>query len=152
MMRTLASEGFRLERLPLRVTVRRGCCCALLRVSRCGCRPNGMELPLSLARGRSRRRRHHPHAHRETTRGWQGVGKCFASVRKCLASKSACLDLRKYCLDLRRSCQSLAKVLRRWVLGWGRPCVFGNRYVPSTQIFSDFLIRFSQISARSVPN
>jgi len=51
MMRTLASEGFRLERLPLRVTVRRGCCCALLRVSRCGCRPNGMELPLSLARG-----------------------------------------------------------------------------------------------------
>ena len=32
MMRSLAGEGFRLERLPLRVTVRRGCCCALLRV------------------------------------------------------------------------------------------------------------------------
>ena len=97
------------------------------------------------------RRRHHPHVHRETTRGWQVLRKCFASVRKCLASKSACLDLPKSCLDLRRSCQSLAKVLRRWVLGWGRPCVFGNRYVPSTQIFSDFLIRFSQISARSAP-
>ena len=57
----------------------------------------------------SGRRRHHPHVHRETTRGWQGVGKCFASVRKCLASKSACLDLPKSCLDLRKSCQSLAK-------------------------------------------
>ena len=51
MMRSLAGEGFRLERLPLRVTVRRGCCCALLRVRGCGCRPNGMELPLPLARG-----------------------------------------------------------------------------------------------------
>ena len=51
MLRSLAGEGFRLERLPLRVTVRRGCCCALLRVTGCGCRPNGMELPLSLARG-----------------------------------------------------------------------------------------------------
>ena len=51
MMRSLAGEGFRLERLPLRVTVRRGCYCALLRVRGCGCRPNGMELPLSLARG-----------------------------------------------------------------------------------------------------
>jgi len=51
MMRSLAGEGFRLERLPLRVTVCRGCCCALLRVPWCGCRPNGMELPLSLARG-----------------------------------------------------------------------------------------------------
>ena len=50
MMRSLAGEGFRLERLPLRVTVRRGCCCALLRVRGFGCRPNGMELPLSLAR------------------------------------------------------------------------------------------------------
>ena len=50
MMRSLAGEGFRLERLPLRVAVRRGCCCALLRVRGCGCRPNGMELPLSLAR------------------------------------------------------------------------------------------------------
>ena len=47
MMRSLAGEGFRLERLPLRVTVRRGCYCALLRVRGCGCRPNGMELPLS---------------------------------------------------------------------------------------------------------
>ena len=53
MLRSLAGEGFRLERLPLRVTVRRGCCCALLRVRGCGCRPNGMELPLSLARGLS---------------------------------------------------------------------------------------------------
>ena len=61
----------------------------------------------------SGRRRHHPHVHRETTRGWQVLRKCFASVRKCLASKSACLDLRKSCLDLRRSCQSLAKVLRK---------------------------------------
>ena len=51
MLRSLAGEGFRLERLPLRVTVRRGCCCALLRVTGCGCRPNGMELPLSLVRG-----------------------------------------------------------------------------------------------------
>ena len=51
MMRTLAGEGFRLERLPLRVTVRRGCYCALLRERGCGCRPNGMELPLPLARG-----------------------------------------------------------------------------------------------------
>ena len=50
-LRSLAGEGFRLERLPLRVTVRRGCCCALLRVTGCGCRPNGMELPLSLVRG-----------------------------------------------------------------------------------------------------
>ena len=32
MLRSLAGEGFRLERLPLRVTVCRGCCCALLRV------------------------------------------------------------------------------------------------------------------------
>ena len=56
MLRSLAGEGFRLERMPLRVTVRRGCYCALLRVRGCGCRPNGMELPLSLARGRSRRR------------------------------------------------------------------------------------------------
>ena len=53
MMRSLAGEGFRLERRPLRVTVRRGCCCALLRVRVCGCRPNGMELPLSMARGLS---------------------------------------------------------------------------------------------------
>jgi len=51
MMRSLAGEGLRLERLPLRVTVRRGCRCALLRVTGCGCRPNGMELLLSLARG-----------------------------------------------------------------------------------------------------
>ena len=51
MMRTLAGEGFRLERLPLRVTARRGCYCALLRVRGCGCRPNGMELPLSLVCG-----------------------------------------------------------------------------------------------------
>jgi len=50
-LRSLAGEGFRLERLPLRVTVCRGCCCALLRVRGCGCRPNGMELPLPLARG-----------------------------------------------------------------------------------------------------
>ena len=50
MLRSLAGEGFRLERMPLRVTVRRGCYCALLRVRGCGCRPNGMELPLSLAR------------------------------------------------------------------------------------------------------
>ena len=56
MLRSLAGEGFRLERMPLRVTVRRGRCCALLRVRGCGCRPNGMELSLSLARGRSRRR------------------------------------------------------------------------------------------------
>jgi len=49
-LRSLAGEGFRLERLPLRVTVCRGCCCALLRVRGCGCRPNGMELPLSLVR------------------------------------------------------------------------------------------------------
>ena len=49
-LRTLAGEGFRLDRMPLRVAVRRGCCCALLRVRGCGCRPNGMELPLSLAR------------------------------------------------------------------------------------------------------
>ena len=51
MMRSLAGEGFRLERMPLRVTVCRGCYCALLRVRGCGCRPNGMELPLPLARG-----------------------------------------------------------------------------------------------------
>jgi len=56
MMRSLAGEGFRLERMPLRVTVRRGCYCALLRVTGCGCRPNGMELPLSLARGLSMKR------------------------------------------------------------------------------------------------
>ena len=41
-LRSLAGEGFRLERLPLRVTVCRGCCCALLRVRGCGCRPNGL--------------------------------------------------------------------------------------------------------------
>ena len=51
MLRTLAGEGFRLERMPLRVTARRGCYCALLRVRGCGCRPNGMELPLSLVCG-----------------------------------------------------------------------------------------------------
>ena len=53
MLRSLAGEGFRLERMPLRVTVRRGCCCALLRVRGCGCRPNGMELSLPLVRGLS---------------------------------------------------------------------------------------------------
>ncbi len=42
MMRSLAGEGFRLERMPLRVTVCRGCRCALLRVTGCGCRPNGL--------------------------------------------------------------------------------------------------------------
>ena len=51
MLRTLAGEGFRLERMPLRVTAHCVCYCALLRVRGCGCRPNGMELPLSLARG-----------------------------------------------------------------------------------------------------
>ena len=50
-LRSLAGEGFRLERMPLRVTAHCVCYCALLRVRGCGCRPNGMELPLSLARG-----------------------------------------------------------------------------------------------------
>ena len=53
MLRSLAGEGFRLERMPLRVTAHCVCCCALLRERGCGCRPNGMELPLSLARGLS---------------------------------------------------------------------------------------------------
>ena len=51
MMRSPAGGRFRLDRMPLRVTVRRDCYCALLRERGCGCRPNGMELPLSLARG-----------------------------------------------------------------------------------------------------
>ena len=46
--------------------------------------------------------------------GWQVYGMYMArgkqGVGKGLASKSACLDLRT-------SCQTLAKVLRRWVLG-----------------------------------
>ena len=53
MMRSLAGEGFRLDRMPLRVTARRGCYCALLRERGCGCRPNGMELPLPLVCGAS---------------------------------------------------------------------------------------------------
>ena len=61
-----------------------------------------------------RRRRHHPHVHRETTRGWQVLRKCFASVWQVKV-------LAWTCQSLAWTCEGLAKVLRKSCGGgcWG---------------------------------
>ena len=136
MIRTLAGEGFRLERLPLRVTVRRGCYCALLRVRGCGCRPNGMELPLSLARGLSIMR----HIVGARVDDNAVINDKRTSIPFC--PKTDALTRKS---EKNRNGQALTRERRP---------AKRNPHLASvlaTQIFSDFLIRFSQISARSAP-